>query len=115
MSSPAVTNFDNVDGKMTFDMENVDVSVATVYEGNLIHIETLDFLEFPHEEVPHITKTILNSQRIFEAKNLCIPVHQGWKSWSSIKKIKQVQCAILENYEIFVNGSIYNEQGLHYH
>lgn len=107
MSSPAVTNFDNVDGKMTFDMTNVDVSVANGLRRVLLsNIDTLAFQAFPHEECSiDITKnnTKFNNEYL-KQRISCIPVHQGWKSLVVDQENKtSAMRNIMENYEIFVN------------
>ena len=57
MSSPAVTNFDNVDGKMTFDMLNVDVSVVNGLRRVLL--SNMTHWHFKHFRMKNVLLTLL--------------------------------------------------------
>ena len=83
MSAPSITNIDSIDGKMMFDLMNVDVSVANGIRRVLLsNIDNLVFQAFPHEECSiNITKnnTKFNNEYL-KQRISCIPVHNGWQS-----------------------------------
>ena len=106
MTTPSIENIDSVDGKMMFDLRNVDVSVANALRRVLLsNIDNLAFQAFPHEECTiNITKnnTKFNNEYL-KQRISCIPVHNGWKSLVGSDENKySAMKSIMENYEIYV-------------
>ena len=107
MSAPSITNIDSIDGKMMFDLRNVDVSVANGLRRVLLsNIDNLVFQAFPHEECSiNITKnnTKFNNEYL-KQRISCIPVHNGWQSLMTEQENKiSAMKNIMENYEIVVD------------